>query len=324
MSTELAVRPGQLTTEQVDLVKRQICRPSKRPATDDELQMFIAQCERTQLDPFARQIYAVFRWDGRAQDEKMTVQVSIDGFRLVAERTGKYAGQAGPFWCDATGQWSEIWTSGKPVAAKVIVRKAIGGVIAETPAVAHWSEYAITGNAGRFWNDKPALMLAKCAEALALRKAFPQELSGLYTAEEMARADTVGVVTGEVLEAKIPDRAPIRDPDGPATEPQQKRINALLKSTRTAKDDALAFYKQMTGRDLPEGKTFAKALTKQEASDVIDRLLQGALPSAEHPTDVPADPSEFQHPEPEGEDPFLTEEQAVAAIKAGFDATEDN
>ena len=197
MSTELAKRDmalatGGLTDDQRGLIKRQILH-GKRPATDDELALFIGQCERTGLDPFARQIYGVFRWDNQSRDEKMVVQISIDGFRLVAERTGKYVGQDGPFWCAPDGVWREIWTdTTPPVAAKVIVKKVIGGQVAETPAVAHYKEYVVTNREGKpsgLWPSKPALMLAKCAEALALRKAFPQELSGLYAAEEMAQAD---------------------------------------------------------------------------------------------------------------------------------------
>ena len=91
------------------------------------------------------------------------------------------------------------------MAAKVIVRKVVAGQIAETPAVAHWGEYAVTGNAGRMWSDKPALMLAKCAEALALRKAFPNDMSGLYTDDEMQRADA----PTPVLDAAPPTEEPV-------------------------------------------------------------------------------------------------------------------
>lgn len=192
-SSTLVHRPngnGTVTTyteEQMELIKRQICRPKRRQATDDELALFRYQCERTGLDPFSRQIYAIFRWNGSSEQEEMGIQAAIDGLRLIAERTGKYAGQEVPLWCDEDGSWVEVWFQKKPPkAAKVVVNKVAGGKLVPTPAVAHYDEYVPKkgGKALGLWPSKPALMLAKCAEALALRKAFPAETSGLYIPEE--------------------------------------------------------------------------------------------------------------------------------------------
>lgn len=159
-------------------------------AKREDLAIFFHVAKRTGLDPFARQIYMIERYtkDGK----KQTIQTGIDGFRLVAQRTAERTGQPLSYedtlWCGEDGEWRDVWLSATPpAAAKVTVLR--GGN--RFPSVALMSEYAQTkrdGTPTQMWATKGALMLAKCAEAGALRKAFPQDLSGIYTADEMSNA----------------------------------------------------------------------------------------------------------------------------------------
>ena len=160
-------------------------------ASNGDLAVFFHQVTRTGLDPFARQIYMIVRKE--KGQYKQTIQTGIDGFRLIARRASDQRGEVLEYedtlWCGPDGQWVDVWLKQEaPAAAKVTVIRGGG----RFPAVALFHEYAgvkYDGGLTKMWATKGALMLAKCAEALALRKAFPQDLSGLYTSDELQQAD---------------------------------------------------------------------------------------------------------------------------------------
>jgi len=170
-------------------------------ASQGDLKVFFHQSQRTGLDPFARQIYMINRGG------KYTIQTSIDGFRIVAQRSGNYGGQTPAEWCGEDGIWKDVWLAKTPPLAA-----RIGVYYKDAPnptyATAKWDSYA---QSSPIWSKMPDLMLAKCAEALALRKAFPNDLSGIYSSDEMAQADDTkfapskesAVKPAKIIEAEV-------------------------------------------------------------------------------------------------------------------------
>lgn len=216
----------------VELIKKTIAVG----ATDDELQLFLYQAKRTGLDPLARQIYFVKRGG------KVVIQTSIDGFRVIAGRNTDYAGQDEPVFTENG--------NGHPTVAKVKVYKFRGDMryLAAT-GVAHWSEYVPQAGQDFMWKKMPHTMLAKVAEALALRKAFPQDLSGIYSDEEMQQSERFEPIKPEL-----------------ANDVQKKKIFALAKGV---------------GKDAEEVKETLKAhfhlnsfndITKGQANAAIEKL----------------------------------------------------
>lgn len=248
-----ALQPVELKELGINTVQYRLLTDQIAPgATPDELRLFLLTAQRTGLDPFRRQIYLIARNDNRTHTVKRTPQTSIDGFRAIAARSGKYAGSADPRFDNEAA----------PRIATVAVWRLEAGTRCQFDASARWDQYypgrdgwkpgmplPVQPDASGFmWRKMPHVMLGKVAEALALRKAFPEDLSGLYTEEEMdqsGKAELIKVVA-EVKPEVLPE--PPKDVPGPMgsatvpmppaqagrpmTMPQRGLITQLLKEKR--------------------------------------------------------------------------------------------
>lgn len=263
-------------------------------ASNADLAVFLHQCQRTGLDPFSKQIYMIGRKskENGAWTVKQTIQVGIDGFRLIARRAAdrlhETFSEPETLWCGEDGVWRDVWTAPTPpAAAKVTVRRGEGTFT----GVALYREYVgthfdkTTGQQvpNSMWQTKPVSMIAKCAEALALRKAFPQDLSGLYTADEMQQADSAGM---ETVEAEIVDE-PVQEhprrqrvklarrgaPEqakppavGVASPAQLKEVTDILRANGVKPDDTNRFI----GNVLHDSTVTSTTLTAIQAQTFID------------------------------------------------------
>lgn len=200
-------------------------RGNARPIED--MLFFLQTAKKLGLDPSLRQIYPVYRWDSRLGRERMIIQTGIDGFRLVAQRSQEYGGQD-----DAVYKVEELYNpitgeTEKQLTATITVYKIVGNTRMPVPATARWNEYAqkAKDKQGKeyfigMWSSMPYNQLAKCAEALALRKAFPQDLSGVYVAEEMDK-----------------ERGDIKNLDLPAPKSVEDKKKAKAEAQQSAKDE---------------------------------------------------------------------------------------
>jgi len=220
MNNVLAVSPDQKAWDQNQVAA--LKQLGLSDASPGDLALFLHYAQRTGLDPFSRQIYMIGR--NSKDGKKWTIQSSIDGLRIIAQRSGEYAGQTAPMWCGEDGQWTDVWLSAKPpVAAKIGVYRK--GFTEALWAVARLDSYApkYNGQLSGLWATMPDVMLAKVAESLALRKAFPNDLSGIYTTEEMAQSDKVNPPVAQSIEAELIE---------PYTDEQRTRIvKAIAEAT---------------------------------------------------------------------------------------------
>lgn len=219
-----------------DLVNKQIMGTDAKgnPRPLEDMLFYLNVAKKVGLDPSLRQIYPVYRWDSRQGKDRMIIQTGIDGFRLVAQRSNQYGGQD-----DAVFSVEEVYDpitgeTQKQLKATVTVYKIVGSTRMPVTASVRWNEYAQKGKDGKhigMWATMPYNQLAKCAEALALRKAFPQDLSGVYISEEMDK-----------------ERGDIRSLDLPTPKHIEEKKRAKDEETKVASPKDTAPMKVETGK----------------------------------------------------------------------------
>jgi phage recombination protein Bet len=232
--------PTQFDSEQRELVRRTVAKG----ATDDELELYLYDCKRRNVHPLDKLLHFTKR-SGR-----YVPVTSIDLFRSRAAETGELAGSDDALFVEEVGK--------PPIAATVTVYRITGGQRFPYTATARWSEY---NPGGDMWRKMPHTMLAKCAEALALRKAFPQELGGLYTNEEMAQASRRGESAQQIADEDVAAErdhqpAPPHDPEtGELIEPQPAEpcaINAPDGAYRTFGQIFIAAIRTSTSLEIAD------------------------------------------------------------------------
>ena len=200
MQPQAVERPQiEFSEEQIAILRGTIAQG----ATNEELNFFLQVCKRTNLDPFRKEIHFTKVWSSQEGRKVLVTIVGIDGFRGMAETTGEYIGQRGPWWCGEDEVWKEVWL-GKdaPHAAKIqILRKSFPEPIT---AVATFQSYCQRDKDGKpkgLWKTMGDNQLAKCCEAQGFRRAFPRKFSGLYIPEEMDQANND--VPSEVVQQEM-------------------------------------------------------------------------------------------------------------------------
>lgn len=277
MTTELATvdrsrRGGALvkfSAEDVETIRGMVANG----LSDSELRVFLARCEHTGLDPLAGQIVAIKRWDARQKREVMAIQVTIDGLRSKAQETGEYDGQDPPQWCGTDGKWRDVWLDERPpAAARVSVyRRGLGRPIIGIATFNGYCQYSVDPQSKQRrpasrWATDPSGMLAKCAEAMAFRKAFPQQTA--WAARERLEVEGTAV---RILDAPEDDelaswrRLWFKTVDGSHLDSDEARYAFIAEHTQGATGSLAEFLADSTDEERAELiKAAAAAIAKAQ------------------------------------------------------------
>jgi phage recombination protein Bet len=229
------------------------------------IRLFAKFCAEKNLSPFQRQVHLLPHFSSELGKTIYSIQIAIDGLRTLAEKTGKFAG-VDDYVFDEGLNLYEMVKAGRtrPVTATATVYKLLpNGAIHPTKASVRWEEYFPKNRKAFMWEKMPFLMLGKCAEALALRKAFPDVTSGLYADEEMQQADI------EIIDDSTPRKVEVvRDKDKKVSKETRDKLIKLANHK--------LFERVSEGNTQSDRAILLKIasdpnLTEQKALDLIER-----------------------------------------------------
>lgn len=217
--TPVAPLSRQFTGRQLDLIRHTVAKD----CTPDEFNLFIAVAQRAGLDPMRRQVSALIFNKRRPEKRRMAIFAGIDGLRAIAARSGRYRpAETEPeisYLPELKGPTNPLGV--EKAVVRIFLRDADGAGWRPVAGVAYWDEFAPiseewaedpetgrrrpTGkrvlDAAGSWARMGRVMIAKCAEAQALRKAFPEDLSGLYEGAELDQVRAVDLAPTELIAA---------------------------------------------------------------------------------------------------------------------------
>jgi phage recombination protein Bet len=287
-----------LEKEQIEVLRRTIARD----CDDSDFQLFLQVCIRTNLDPFAKQICPVYRWNEKIGCTVMSIQIQIDGFRVLAQRTGEYAGSDKPLYDEGLSLYQHLQVKRPPQTCSVTVYRLVNNHRCPFTSEISWDEFYPGKKVGFMWDSKPYQMLAKTAESHALRKAFQLELTHLVTEDEINTIDAVAVSSGVLrsdawfdaqrqlkeadsipvinqLERQIKERIPVRVYHV-EKETQIARERVLMKKPIPSKKAATQDY--LGEADFPSKQTinYLKGKTQQSIDLLREIAADQKLPSS--------------------------------------------
>ena len=268
------IREVVITNDQTELIKKTIAQG----ATDEELKLFFYDCLRRGVHPLDKLIFFTKRAG------KYTPITSIDFMRGRASETGDCAGIDDPVFA------GEPLSSG--FMATVTVWRYVRGHRCGFTASARWSEYCPGDKQNFMWSKMPYGQLGKCAEALALRKAFPQQIGNLYSHEEMEQSGSTTSQSPPLQKPKRKSEAGKsdpknrtkkeghgkvpKDPEDPISEAQKKMLEAIIgKSDIVGRDDVKMAFDVDHLADLTMGKV----------NQVMDYIKTGFVKGEREPGD---------------------------------------